>query len=299
MPRTMIISDIHLPRPNRVRAAAQLEPLVEACDRLLINGDLAEMHNDELIKESKAQLDELNRIAERSSTELLLLSGNHDPEISPWRAAEFANGRILVTHGDAFHPTIAPWAKEARRIKAEWDRVQALHPEDKESVNTRFESVRAAALAEWAHTTGDSGYSTVAGVLLRPSAFVKILRHWQRFPMLARSFAGTFFPRAEWILVGHTHRKHIDRSSTPVVINTGAFGFPTRPLAVILEDDTMTVHQLKKNGMRWLLDESRPIFSTHVEGANLLGTLSGPHSLGGGSTTQSDASAARTDRAAS
>lgn len=299
MSRTIVISDAHIPRPGKVRAAACLRPLVEACDRLLVNGDLAETHEEGSIDEANRQIELLRSMAEHASTELLLLSGNHDPLISPWRAAEFAGGRILVTHGDALHPTIAPWAKQARQIEVEWNRIQTLYPAGEETLNARFDSVRAAALAEWNLDLESSGYSTLWSVLGRPNALVQILQHWRRFPQLARSFAEKFFPRAEWILVGHTHRQRIDRTSSPTVINTGAFGFPTRPLAVVLEQDTLEVLQLKKTSAGWSLDGARVRLSAHVENANQLGGLFGPPPLTGTSERNSIESAEQTDLAAS
>ena len=150
MPRTIIISDTHIPRQTMVRTAAELEPIIDSCDRLVVNGDLAETHKRDACEVVARELDTLRSLVESKGCELVLLSGNHDPEISPWRAAEFGGGRVLVTHGDAFHSSIAPWAKEAGIMRAEWMRIRNLHGGE-ESIESRFDAVRGAAIAEWWH----------------------------------------------------------------------------------------------------------------------------------------------------
>ena len=275
MTRTIVISDVHMPRPKTVPSADLLKPLLDQCDRLVVNGDLAETHMQGLLDRVEREVLTLQDIADRSGTELLLLCGNHDPELSPWRAAEFAGGRILLTHGDAFQSNIAPWAREAAVMQKEWERVGRLH-EGTETIRSRFDSVRSAAIAEWWIERASPGHSTLLSLLGRPNAAMKILLQWKQFPTLARRFAASFFPWAEWILVGHCHRYGIDRSERPTVINTGAFGFPTRPLGVVLEDDRLEVHRLHKGRHGWTLAPGDRMLEEQVEGAGTLSGLHGP-----------------------
>ena len=275
MARTIIISDTHIPRRGMVTKAGSLEPLIDACDRIVINGDLAETHKRDDAEVVARELEALQALLDARGCEPLLLCGNHDPEISTWRAAEFGGGRILVTHGDAFHSSIAPWAREARIMRAEWRRIQALHPGE-ESIQTRFDSVRGAAIAEWWHSPGCRGYSTPTSIMMRPWALVQIIRQWQRFPEMARKFARCFFPDAEWLVVGHCHRRSISRSTAPGVINTGAFGFPTRPLAVCLEDDVLEVRSVVRASGTWRLKNGEPLLRERVPEASTLHALHGP-----------------------
>ena len=116
MGRTLIISDVHLPR-GRMDASRPLRGLLEQCDRLVVNGDLAELHHPGLAGESRRHLEELEADAKALGTELELLGGNHDPEITPLRALGFAEDRIIVTHGDAFTRRIAPWSRHASLLE--------------------------------------------------------------------------------------------------------------------------------------------------------------------------------------
>ena len=116
---------------------------------------------------------------------------------------------------------------------------------------------------------------------------LKILRYWQRAPEQARMFARTFFEDAEYLVVGHTHRASICRKQRPVVINTGAFAFPGRPRAVVLEGDRLRVLPIHWQGDRFMLRDDRPLLDTSCDGA---GRLSGRWGLpGAGSDDPSDA----------
>ena len=208
MSRTIVISDTHIPRKGKLTSSRLLGPLLEDCDRLVVNGDLAETHKQELLGAVESELRVLKSMVEGAGVELVLLCGNHDPEISQWRAAEFAGGRVLVTHGDAFDSRIAPWAREAEVMQAEWERIRALHPGE-ESLTSRFDSVRGAAIAEWWMDPTRPGYSTMFSFMLRPGAVRQVLLQWKNFPRIARRFAEHFFPRSEWMLVGHCHRRGV------------------------------------------------------------------------------------------
>lgn len=277
MTRTTIISDTHMPRHASIRSASALQGLIEGTDRLLVNGDLAEFHQPGLEEASRQVLEDLRERAERASTELLLLAGNHDPLISPWRAASFGEGRILVTHGDAFHSTIAPWAREARLIREEWKRIRDSHGRISETIEDRFDAVRGAALAEWATEQTQTSYSTIFNLMMRPRAALKILTYWRAAPSLARAFAEAFFPEAEFMIVGHTHLCGVNRAAHPAVINTGAFGFPLKPIAVILEGDRLEVTPLVRRKTQWLPAKDQPLLVEQVPCAGQLDGLFGPH----------------------
>ncbi|MDG2031984.1 MAG: metallophosphoesterase [Phycisphaerales bacterium] len=277
MTRTIVISDTHIPRKGKLTSARLLAPLIEDCDRLVVNGDLAETHKQGLRPQVESELRTLKSMVEKAGIELVLLSGNHDPEISQWRAAEFAGGDILVTHGDAFDSRIAPWAREAEVMKTEWERIQRLHPGD-ETITTRFDSVRGAAIAEWWMDPTKPGYSTLLSIMLRPRALRKVLQQWKQFPTIARTFCSRFFPRAEWIVAGHCHRFGIDRRARPSVINTGAFGFPTKPYAVILDSNRIQVRPLSNGPNGWTLEGARNVLEETVQDAGELHQLHGPPS---------------------
>ena len=277
MSRTIIISDTHLPR-GRMNSAEPILGLLDECDRLVVNGDLAELHQPGMVERSRELVEMIREHAGRVGTALELLAGNHDPEISEWRALGFAGNRIIITHGDAFHMMIAPWARHAQVIKQAWEKTRDSHDVEREEIEHRFDAVRCAALAEWDAESAEATFSTIGSLITRPRAMLKILRYWQCAPERARLFASTFFEDAEYLVVGHTHRAAICRKQRPMIINTGAFAFPGRPRAVVLEGDRLKVLAIRWRNDRFILREDRPLLDTRCPDA---GRLSGRWGLPG------------------
>ena len=244
--------------------------LLAECDRLVVNGDLAELHQPGLIERSQHLVRAFREQAAARNTTLELLAGNHDPEISKWRGLGFADNRLIITHGDAFHTMIAPWARHALTIKQAWTETRNAHQVGTEQVEHRFDAVRAAALAEWEAESEEATFTTLGSVLSRPDAILRILRYWQKAPEHARLFARTFFPRAEYLVVGHTHRASVCRKKKPVVINTGAFTFPGKPHAVLLEGDRIQVVSLRLKNEQWVPGLKRPRYVQTLQNAEEL-----------------------------
>jgi predicted phosphodiesterase len=269
MTRTIIISDTHLPR-GKMRSEQPLLGLLEECDRLVVNGDLAELHQPGMEKTSLDLVNAIKGHADKVDTSLELLAGNHDPEISKWRALGFGDNRIIITHGDAFHMMIAPWARHALTIKKAWADTRHGHGVEKEEIEHRFDAVRCAALAEWAAEGDEATFSTIGTLIKRPRAMLKILRYWRHAAEHARRFSETFFADAEYLVVGHTHRASICKRRNPVVINTGAFAFPGRPRAVVLEGDQLQVIPIRWRGDRFQLRYTHPLLEAECSNAGIL-----------------------------
>ena len=45
-----------------------------------------------------------------------VLTGNHDPDVSPHHTLDLADGRVFVTHGDILFDSIVPWSRDAAEI---------------------------------------------------------------------------------------------------------------------------------------------------------------------------------------
>ena len=78
-------------------------------------------------------------------------------------------------------------------------------------------------------------------MLIRPWAIVQVLHYWHVFPKLVSRFVKDYSPQARFAILGHTHRPGIWHVDDRVIINTGAFGFPGKPLAVCLQDNRLEV----------------------------------------------------------
>jgi len=57
LPRTIVLSDLHLGRPGGAGGAAAFEALVGDCDRLIVNGDSAELHHEAFRADAERELD--------------------------------------------------------------------------------------------------------------------------------------------------------------------------------------------------------------------------------------------------
>ncbi|NBX32990.1 MAG: hypothetical protein EBR07_09730 [Planctomycetes bacterium] len=142
----------------------------------------------------------------------LRIEGNHDPECGEMCALRAA-GRVLVTHGHAFHPAIAPWSPAAADVSAEFRRAfdAAAHVPQPQRM---LLAARAAAIRERQHERARSPMAILRGMAMRPWVFPLIIGYWRIFPELATRFleiAGTASaaegaPAPQAIVAGHSHR---------------------------------------------------------------------------------------------
>jgi predicted phosphodiesterase len=257
--RTVILSDLHLGRP-RVGAlsADALRPLWRGAAHLILNGDTAEVHHPSHWSVAARQTVRLFELSEQDGCELTLLSGNHDPFISDVRHLLLADGRVFVTHGDVLHPAIAPWSPAAGRLRrAHDDALRALPPESRGELAARLTACQHASYAEWrdaAEMREEARRSTVAGMLMRPWALGRVVRYWHVIPSIAARFAAEHAPDARVVLIGHTHRAGAWRVGARVVLNTGSFGFPGRPYAVVIEAGSLAFVRIRRRGDAYELD---------------------------------------------
>jgi len=104
LPRTIVLSDLHLGRPGGAGGAAAFEALVGDCDRLIVNGDSAELHHEAFRADAERELDRFRDLCVTRGVRVDLIAGNHDPFVSDLRSLELADGAVYITHGDALHP---------------------------------------------------------------------------------------------------------------------------------------------------------------------------------------------------
>jgi predicted phosphodiesterase len=253
VPRTLILSDLHLGRPDAAGRADAFEPLLADFDRVIVNGDVAELHHAAFQADARLELDRFSEICHTRGTRLDLLAGNHDPFVSELRALTLADGAIYITHGDAFHPAVAPWSPRAAVMRRAFDQAIAGSPADAPEDEVRFNAAREASLAEW-RALGDGAHiSTLAGMAFRPARIATVLRYWASFPMLSAEWAARFSPRAGTVIVGHSHRAFHRKLLGRHIVNTGAYSFPGRPHAVVVEGSTVRMHAVIRRGHMFAL----------------------------------------------
>jgi len=248
-PRTLILSDLHLGRPEAMRYARGVLPLLEPGTTLILNGDIAEFHRPDCQEDAEIEYRRLLDLAGERDVQCIALAGNHDPFVSELRLLELAGGRVLVTHGDAFHPSVAPWSEAAGSMRIAFERVMAkLPPADRGTHEAALIAAREAAIAEWRHFGDGARNSTVLRMLFRPLLAVEVVRYWRDFPRLAVEFARKRSEDFRVVVTGHSHRAGVSVHDGVTVLNTGAFSFPGRPHAAILDGDRIELHAIERTG---------------------------------------------------
>ncbi len=245
--RTLIISDTHMTgREGPVAGPHLLRPLWQGFDRLIINGDAVEMptptHSD-----GAGLVARLQSLCEADGIELTLLAGNHNPHLTELRHLLLWDGRILLTHGDVLHPAIAPWAVGARHlIRTTRLGLRRVHRHHRR-LDDRLKAHQHSAHFYWLHLAdGGRPYNALREFTLRPWAVVMLLYYWWKVPQLADELAAQHAPYADFVILGHTHRQGIWEVGRRVVINTGSFPFPGRPLAVAVDEHDVEVYRIRR-----------------------------------------------------
>ncbi len=256
--RIVIISDTHLGRPHAAALSARaLRPLWRNADRLIVNGDTAEVHHPSHWCEAAKETMQLFDLCETDDVHLTLLSGNHDPYISDIRHLHLARGLVFVTHGDVLHPAVAPWSPAAARIhRAYQSGLEQLEDADRETLEARLQLAQHASHEEWKHLhelKREAGRSTMFNMLIRPWAVARVLWYWRTVPRLAGEFVARHAPEARFAIFGHTHRPGVWTHHDRTIINTGSFGFPGSPRAVVIEGRELSVVRIEWRGGEYAL----------------------------------------------
>jgi UDP-2,3-diacylglucosamine pyrophosphatase LpxH len=267
--RTLIISDLHLGRTREHDRAASpvraLAPLWSDVDRLVLNGDSAEIHHPRTWGRAARCVLEIMDRCDADGVALTVLSGNHDPWLSDVRHLSLAGGAVFVTHGDVMHPAIAPWSPAAGRMRRAHEQAVARLPREiRDRLEGRLTAAQHASFAEWQDEEAlrsEADRSTMMNMVLRPWSFLQVLHYWHVFPRLAAEFAASHAPEARVVVTGHTHRPGVWHIDDRILLNTGSFIAPTRPRAVLLDGDTISLHRIARRGTEWAR-LPRPLFRT-------------------------------------
>jgi predicted phosphodiesterase len=240
---TRIFSDVHYgDRASTVRSLQQLTPLLEGVGTVVLNGDTIDTRQGPYPERNAAFRAELDAFRRAAKPQIVLLTGNHDPDLSPLHTLDLAGGRVFVTHGDVLFSDIVPWGRDAPQIRERIAAARAkLTPAELNSLETQFAIFRAvcgslrqrhqAERDPWKYLL--SFTLDVFWPLDRP---LRILRAWRQAPERAAALARAHRPAAQYVILGHLHRPGIWKTRDGrVIINTGSF---CRPLGACLVDVT-------------------------------------------------------------
>jgi predicted phosphodiesterase len=255
-PLIRIFSDVHYgDRSSRVRRLAQLRPLLDGVTHVVFNGDTLDTRPSPRPEYTVQLLAELRAWITRSGLPTTLLTGNHDPEISPDHTLELAAARVFVTHGDVIFDNIVPWGRDAATIsKLLTAGLAHLPPFARDRLEDRMALWRrVCAQIPQRHQSEPHGLKYAlhfaADTVWPPLRIFRILHAWHHAPALAAALTRRHRPQAKFVILGHTHRPGVWRTrSDVIVINTGSFCPPVGGHCVDVTPDRVIVRRIAARG---------------------------------------------------
>ena len=228
---TRILSDLHYgDRGSRIRTLPSLAPLFEGAGSIVLNGDTLDTRPGPDPAGTAALRAEVLEFFTRATPPTTLLTGNHDPDISPHGLLDLAGGQVFVTHGDILFDDLVPWSQDApfarRRLGEEF---AVLPVTARDQLDTRLEVYRrVAASIPQRHQSERNALKHAFGFLKDtvwpPDRTFRVLRAWRQGPRLAAALTQRHRPSARFAIIGHIHHLGSWRRPNGVtVLNTGSF----------------------------------------------------------------------------
>ncbi len=226
-----ILSDLHLGHKiSRITHVEALRPLVAGAGTVIFNGDTWQELALAFLTRSTAMRDELLTLCFEENATAVFLPGNHDPGWPGPGWIALAGGKIIITHGDSLLHDGSPWKRE---ILANPDKVASLwatQPAASHDPTARHSVAREVArgLCSVEYPTGRHFFQRAWDALQPPRRALKIIHAWFTQAAAGGSFCESYFPAAEFLIIGHFHYAGCWETHTRCIINTGSFTSPGR-----------------------------------------------------------------------
>lgn len=249
--RLRVLSDLHLAHPaSPVRAVKDLRPLLAGMGTVVFNGDTCERNCDAWDAAGGERLAELRDLCAEEGVCPVFLTGNHDNRISGQGWLELLGGTLLVTHGDMFFRTVAPWSREYLARKTEIRRILEERGDPPGDLRHRWETTCLVEDALRVH--GDPAFRRTGRLYLMsalwpPERPMAMLWAWAAMFRKAREFLDRYRPEARVLVFGHFHRPGVRWCDGRLLVNTGAFMRGASPLAVDLQDGSLQVRRVERD----------------------------------------------------
>lgn len=226
-----VLSDLHLGhKVSRIDDVAVLRPLIAGAGTVIFNGDTWQELAKSFFTRASAMLEELRVLCREEGADVIFLSGNHDPGWEGPGAVELAEGRILISHGDAILFDSSPWKREillnGERVMAMWDENPRAHRDVEERLRLARKIARELGSSE--HSTGRKFMQRFWDAVIPPQRAYKMIESWAVQGSAGARFCEDYFPKAEVMVIGHFHRHGSWLRGGRRVINTGSFMSPGR-----------------------------------------------------------------------
>jgi predicted phosphodiesterase len=234
-----------------VRSLAQLRPLLEGVDHLVLNGDTLDTRPGPAPAHTATCLAEVRAFFPAHAPRVTFLTGNHDADLTTDHLLDLAGGAMFVTHGDILYEDIVPWSQDAPGIRPQIAAgLAGLSVAERTQLLPRlnvWRKVAAAIPQRHQSETRDLRYLIhfLQDTVWPPSRVWRVLKTWRGESAIAAAFAREHRPQAKFIVVGHTHRPGAWRTpSGVVVLNTGSFCRPLGGCVVDLAGERVTVRRI-------------------------------------------------------
>lgn len=238
--RVRFVSDWHLGHErSEAPGVDRLEPLLIGVDVLVVAGDLAETRPCPWQQRGKALREELVRLCQRRKVSLVLIAGNHDPDVEAL-AASFWGGKVVAMHGHALYKEVAPWSWEYLHHKKACKALIRRYSRADTDVESRLELSRAVCQLSPPMMKREGVSIPLVSSFLHcfwpPMRPLRIVMSWLTCARKARRFARDYFPHAQVLVFGHMHRSGAWRFPDVAVYNTGAWFRHATPYALDMID---------------------------------------------------------------
>lgn len=251
----VVFSDVHLHAGSDwQKALRRLRHLWADAATVIFNGDTM---NRDLASDEARRLQIVQALTDMCAadgTDAVFLAGNSDYCLAAPRHAFLAEGRVLVTHGDAIIEEISPWNGRGSQIAAAGAEALARMPPERRCTLEGRLAAATEAIARTRHilparrqSEGTASQRTACYLswLKRPWALATVLSFWRRMPRLAAEFLSRYADQARMIVLGHAHRRGVWTVDGRWVVNTGSLeGFWGRALVVRVEGRRVDVRRV-------------------------------------------------------
>jgi len=248
-----ILSDLHYgDRASRVRSLDALRPLFAGADRVVFNGDSLETRAGPPPNAMPERRQQFLEFIRRDVPRGVLLTGNHDADISDLHHLDLLNGVVFVTHGEILFEDLVPWSGDQPEIGVLYrQQLAALTAADRERLEARLRACKRACaqllpLQEpqprglWRRTVH------TARKFWPPRRTLAMFRAWRELPDRVAGVARCYRPRARFVVVGHTHLPGVWMRQNVVVLNTGSFCPPFGAYVVDVSAEWIVVRRVRR-----------------------------------------------------
>ncbi len=248
-----VISDLHLGhRISRITEVGSLRPLIAGARTVVFNGDTWQELAKPLYQRSREMLEELESLCREEGVEPVFLSGNHDPGWPGSGWLELADGRIVITHGDALLDSGSPWKREILThgglLETLWERYPNAGRDPVERI--QLARLIARELRSLRHPWGKTLVQRAWDAMMPPTRALKIIEAWITQGKAGTAFCDRYFPQAEFLIIGHFHWDGSWQAGGRRVLNTGSFVAPGRAQWVEWNDGWLSRGRIdRKNGI--------------------------------------------------